>query len=257
MSRYKIVSWNVNGFRAILKKGIDKFIEEEKPDILGLQEIKVEESQLKDLPECFTKYHAIYNSAERKGYSGVATFSNIEPKDFKLGFNIDEFDIEGRVIETIYDKFRLFNIYFPNGKKDSIRLDYKMKFFKELMIYLKILIDSGEKIVVMGDFNIAHKSIDLKRPEANSNISGFLPQERKVMDDFIDIGFIDSFRHFNKEPDNYTWWDPISRARERNVGWRIDYMMISKNLKKNLINSTIYDQVYGSDHCPIGCILKF
>ncbi len=257
MSRYKIISWNVNGFRAILKKGIDEFIEKEKPDILGLQEIKVEKNQLKELPKCFNRYHTIYNSADRKGYSGVATFSSKKPKDFKLGIGIDKFDIEGRVIETIYDEFRLFNIYFPNGKKDSIRLNYKMKFFEELMVYLKTLLDKGEKIIVMGDFNIAHKAIDLKRPEANSNISGFLPEERKVMDAFIDLGFIDSFRHFNKEPDNYTWWDPISRARERNVGWRIDYIMISKNLKKNLINSTIYNEIYGSDHCPVGCNIEF
>ncbi len=257
MSKYKIISWNVNGFRSILTKGIDEFIEKENPNILGLQEIKVQENQLKKLPQCFNNYHAIYNSAERKGYSGVATFSNKKTKDFKIGINIDEFDIEGRVIESAYDDFRLFNIYFPNGKKDSIRLDYKMKFFKELMLYLKNLLYKGEKIIVMGDFNIAHFAIDLKRPDANSNISGFLPQERKVMDDFIDLGFIDSFRYFHKEPDNYTWWDPISHARDRNVGWRIDYIMISRNLENNLLESTIYNKVYGSDHCPIGCYLKF
>ncbi|MCL4392685.1 exodeoxyribonuclease III [Patescibacteria group bacterium] len=257
MKEYKIISWNVNGIRAIFKKGIDDFLLNTDPDILCFQEIKAEENQITELPKHLTTYYSVYSSAEKKGYSGTVTYSKNKPLFTKLGLEDDKFNTEGRVIESSFDKFTLFNIYFPNGQKDDTRLNFKLDFYTHLTDLIKTKILNNEKIIIVGDFNTAYSEIDLARPKENEKNSGFLPQERKALKKLLQIGLIDSFRFFNKEGGNYTWWDPVTRARERNVGWRIDYIYISENLKKNLKNAFILNEVYGSDHCPVGIELKF
>ena len=257
MKEYKIISWNINGIRAIFKKGIDDFLLNTDPDILCFQEIKAKENQIPSLPKHLETYYSIYSSAERKGYSGTVTYSKNKPLFTKLGLEDDKFNTEGRVIESVFDEFTLFNIYFPNGQKDDIRLNFKIDFYNHLTDLIKTKISNNEKIIIVGDFNTAYSEIDLARSKENEKNSGFLPQERKALKNLLQTGLIDSFRLFNKEGGNYTWWDPVTRARERNVGWRIDYIYISENLKKNLKNAFILNEVYGSDHCPVGIELKF
>jgi exodeoxyribonuclease-3 len=253
----RLLSWNVNGIRAIQKKGFIDWLKNENPDILCLQETKAHPDQLDDVLKNVDGYSAYFSSAEKKGYSGVVTYSKLKPVNIQQGIGIKKFDSEGRFIITEFDEFTLFNIYFPNGKASEERLQYKMEFYETFLKHCKKLLKEGKKIVVCGDVNTAHKEIDLARPKENSVISGFLPQEREWIDKFLGTGFIDTFRKFNQEPEQYTWWDMVTRARERNVGWRIDYFYISENLKVNLINATIHSSVMGSDHCPIEIELKF
>lgn len=257
MSKLKLLSWNVNGIRAAEKKGFLNWLLKENPDILCVQETKAHIEQLsKDLLNP-NGYKTFWCSGERKGYSGVATFiktdsTKIEPKKVETGFGINEYDSEGRILIHEFDDFILFNIYFPNGQRDNERLNYKLGFYDEFLKYVNNLKDKGKKIIVCGDINTAHKEIDLARPKENKDTSGFLPIEREWMDKFVNCGYIDTFRHFNKEGGHYTYWDPITRARERNVGWRIDYFFISPNLLKNLNSAFIMPDVMGSDHCPLG-----
>ena len=257
MKRYRILSWNVNGLRAALKKNFLSWFLKESPDILCLQEIKALVSQLP--PEILYPpgYYAEWNSAERLGYSGVATFSKAKPLSVKKGFGIKKFDTEGRVLESEYPEFTLLNIYFPNGKMSQERLDFKMDFYEEALKYFQRLRKKGKKLVVCGDVNTAHEPIDLARPKENEKISGFLPIERAWMDELVGRGFIDTFRVFNSDPGQYTWWDQLSRARDRNVGWRIDYHFISDDLRPNLEEALIRPEVMGSDHCPVEVVLKF
>ncbi len=257
MKKVKILSWNVNGVRAALKKGFLNWLSKESPDVLCLQEIKAKREQLP--PELLYPkgYETHWNPAERPGYSGVATFAKSKPLSAKNGFGITHFDSEGRVLETDHGDFILFNIYFPNGKRDAIRLKYKMDFYEEILAYFLKLRKKGKKLVICGDVNTAHNEIDLARPKENQKISGFLPEERAWMDKLVSKGFIDTFRVFTQEPGHYTWWDTLTRARERNVGWRIDYFFISDDLKPNLSKAFILPDVLGSDHCPVGIELKF
>ena len=248
----KLLSWNVNGIRAADKKGLFGWFKKESPDILCLQEIKAQPDQLPPHLRNMPKYHVNINSAERKGYSGVATFSKEKPMDVKKGFGIDKFDIEGRTLITEFPSFVLFNIYFPNGKKNYERLDYKLDFYDTFLAYADNLKAVGKDIAVCGDFNTAHNEIDLARPKQNEHISGFLPVERAWFDTFIDHGYVDTFRYFNKEPDQYSWWDMKSRARERNVGWRIDYFFVNKEFMPSVKKAFILQDVTGSDHCPVG-----
>ncbi|MEJ2506672.1 MAG: exodeoxyribonuclease III [Ignavibacteriaceae bacterium] len=257
MSTQKLISWNVNGIRAAYKKGFLDWFKDTKPDILCIQETKAHPEQLTEDLLSVNGYKSFFSSAERKGYSGVVTYTKPEPVNVMNGLGINKFDSEGRFIITEYKEFILFNIYFPNGKASKERLAYKMDFYETFLKHLKKLLKQGKKIVICGDVNTAHKEIDIARPKENSKISGFLPIEREWIDKFLDAGFIDTFRVFNQEPDNYTWWDMITRARDRNVGWRIDYFYISENLKKNLKSAFILSDVMGSDHCPIGIELKF
>lgn len=257
MRSLRLISWNVNGIRAAYKKGLLDWFKKEKPDILCIQETKAHPEQLTDNLISVDNYKSFFSSAERKGYSGVVTYSKPEPINVKSGLGIKKFDDEGRFIITEYKQFILFNIYFPNGKASKERLNYKMEFYETFLKHLKKLLKQRKKIVVCGDVNTAHKEIDIARPKENEKISGFLPIEREWIDRFLDAGFIDTFRVFNQEPDNYTWWDMITRARDRNVGWRIDYFYISENLGKNLKSAFILSDVMGSDHCPIGIELKF
>lgn len=249
---YKIISWNVNGIRSIEKKGFVDWVKKENPDILCIQETKAHLSQLSYSITNIQNYHSYFCSGERKGYSGVAVYSKEKPKSLLTGFGIKNFDNEGRIQIAEYPGFTLFNIYFPNGKSSQERLKYKMDFYDAFYNYVNKLKEAGKKIIICGDVNTAHKEIDIARPKENSVISGFLPEERAWMDKFIENGFIDTFRIFNKEPDNYSYWDIKTRARERNVGWRIDYFFISSNLKNNIKNAFILPEVMGSDHCPIG-----
>ncbi len=256
MKETKIISWNVNGIRAVQKRGLLEWLYEASPDILCIQEIKAHPEQLdKDLTEP-EGYYAYWNYPERKGYSGVSTFTAKEPLSVQYDFNTLKSYQEGRTIITEYEEFILMNIYFPNGKKDEERLDYKMEFYDAFLEYVKPLLEKDKKIIVCGDVNTAHKEIDLARPKANEKVSGFLPIEREWIDRFISHGFVDTFRHLHQEPEQYTWWDMKSRARERNVGWRIDYFFISENLLSSLSEAFIMQEVTGSDHCPIGIVLQ-
>jgi exodeoxyribonuclease-3 len=252
----RLISWNVNGIRAVAKKGLLDWIKKDSADIICLQETKAHPDQLsKDLLEP-KDYDSFWSSAERKGYSGCVTYSKIKPKKVLYGMGEPRFDSEGRMVITEYPEFVLFNVYFPNGKKNQERLRYKLDFYDS---FLEV-VDSYKKkkgVIACGDFNTAHKEIDLARPKENENVSGFLPVERKWIDKFISHGYIDTFRRFNKDPGYYSWWDYKTRARERNIGWRIDYFFVSKNLLPNLKGAFIQKDVMGSDHCPVGVILEF
>ncbi|RKY37327.1 MAG: exodeoxyribonuclease III [Candidatus Omnitrophota bacterium] len=257
--KLKLVSWNVNGIRAAQRKGFWDWLSKENPFITAIQETKAYPEQLSaDLrnPEGFYTY---WNQAEKKGYSGVAVFAKKKPLKVKYGFNNTIFNHEGRVILLEYLQFALFNIYFPNGKSRIERLEFKLKFYQEFLTYVREFKaeNKGKTIIICGDFNTAHCEIDLARPKANCSVSGFLPQERLLIDELISIGFVDTFRIFNQTPGCYTWWDLKSRARERNVGWRIDYFFINKESSMYLSDAFIMPEVYGSDHCPAGIILEF
>ena len=247
----RIFCWNVNGIRAISKKGFTDWVKKESPDIFCLQETKAQVEQLDDAITKIDEYQSYFHSAERKGYSGVATYSRIKPLNVKLGFGKPEYDIEGRVIQTDYENFSLFNVYFPNGGRGPERVKYKLDFYDELFFYIERLRKKQKNIIVCGDYNTAHKEIDLARPKENVMNTGFLPEERAWIDNIVNLGYIDIFREFNKEPGQYTYWDNVTRARERNVGWRIDYFFISKEMKNMVKSTKIHSNVMGSDHCPI------
>lgn len=258
MAKLRLFSWNVNGIRAAQKKGLLDWLLKEKPDILCIQETKARVEQLdKELvsPNGYKTYFV--SAEEKKGYSGVATFAKTEPKTTETGFGVKKFDKEGRILIHDFSDFVLFNIYFPNGQRDKERLKYKLGFYDEFLKHVNKLKDKGRKIIICGDVNTAHKEIDLARPKENENTSGFLPIERKWMDKLIECGYIDSFRNFIKEGGYYTYWDPITRARERNVGWRIDYFFITPNLLNNLKKAFIMPEIMGSDHCPLGIEIEF
>lgn len=256
MRETKLLSWNVNGIRAIKGKGFLDWFYKESPDIICLQETKAHLDQLDaDLKEP-AGYHTCWNYPERKGYSGVAVFTKERPLDVRYDFGDSGLDLEGRVIVAEYPEFTLFDIYFPNGKSGPERLNYKMTFYETFLRYADSLKDAGKKLVICGDVNTAHNEIDLARPKENSKVSGFLPEERAWMDRFFDHGYVDTFRHFNKEPEHYTWWDMKTGARARNVGWRLDYFFVSENLLTSVKRAFIMPEVMGSDHCPVGIVLK-
>jgi len=256
MKKIRILCWNVNGIRAVEKKGFSEWLQQESPDILCLQEIKAQLEQISPVIQQPPGYHAYWNFPERKGYSGVATFTKEKPTKVSNGFGIKQFDMEGRVTITEYPKFTLFNVYFPNGKQSGERLKYKMGFYDAFLDFVDSLKAKGEKLIACGDFNTAHKEIDLARPKENENVSGFLPMERAWMDKFVAHGFVDTFRHFNKEPNHYTWWSLRTRARERNIGWRLDYVFVSENLLDSVVEVSILPEVIVSDHCPVGIKLR-
>lgn len=257
MKEKKIISWNVNGIRASARSGFMEWLTRESPDILCVQETKAMPEQLDESLKNPQGYQVYWNYPdERKGYSGVATFTREEPSRVKYGFGIQRFDVEGRVVISQHSDFILFNIYFPNGKKDETRLKYKMDFYDAFFNFVEPLRQEGKKLIICGDFNTAHKEIDLARPKENEKFSGFLPVERKWLDNLVEHGYVDIFRYFNQEPDQYTWWDMKSRARERNVGWRIDYFFVTENLLGIVSKAFIMPEVMGSDHCPVGIIVE-
>jgi exodeoxyribonuclease III len=235
----RIFSWNINGIRAVIKKGFFQWMDNEKPDIVCLQETKIHSDQL--TPEI----------QHKQGYSGVAVYSKLLPQDVHYGFGIPVFDEEGRVLHLQFPDFHLVNVYFPNGKRDDMRLQYKYDFYQALLDYLRPFLQNNEKMIVCGDYNTAHQEIDLARPKENKNISGFLPEERKWLDRYLAEGFIDTFRSLHPNKIQYSWWSHFARARERNIGWRIDYHFASLALQKKLKKAEIHDLVQGSDHCPV------
>ena len=256
MAEIELLCWNVNGIRAAKNKGFLDWLQKESPEIICLQETKVQPEQLdSDLREPYG-YRTYWNYPEKKGYGGVATFSKIEPISVKYTFENVTLDLEGRVIITEYHDFILMNIYFPNGKMGPDRLKYKMDFYDDFLGYADSLKSRGRKLVVCGDFNTAHKEIDIARPKENERVSGFLPTERAWIDKFVSHGYVDTFRHLNKEPNQYSWWDMKTRARDRNVGWRIDYFFVTESLLTAVSKAFIMAEVTGSDHCPVGIVLK-
>lgn len=253
----RMLCWNVNGLRAVLKKGFVDWLRKEDADIVCIQETKAAAEQMPPEVTGIPGYHFYSTSPlEKKGYSGVALFTKEEPKSVSYGFGIEKYDIEGRTIIADYGKFVLLSIYFPNGKMSQERLDYKMGFYDAFLDYVDKLKAEGRKVVVCGDVNTAHTELDIARPKENSKKSGFLPMEREWMDKFEAHGFIDTFRVFEKDGGHYSYWDTFTKARERNVGWRIDYFYVSDNLKKNLKGAFIEPDVMGSDHCPVGIDLN-
>jgi exodeoxyribonuclease-3 len=249
--RIRIICWNVNGIRAVHKKGFRDWFIGEQPDILCLQETKALRKQFPPDIRNVDGYYTYFSEAERKGYSGVALYTKEKPEKLENGLGVWEFDREGRTIIADYGDFVLMNIYFPNGKMSPERLQFKMDFYDTFLEYADKLKDEGKNLVICGDVNTAHKEIDIARPKENSKISGFLPEERAWIDEFLSHGYLDTFREFNKDPEQYSWWSYRTRARERNVGWRLDYFFVNKEFMKHVKSSTILSQVMGSDHAPI------
>ena len=252
----KILSWNVNGIRAVQKKGFLEWLAREKPDILGVQETKAKPEQLDMFLMHPEGYHTYWNSAVRPGYSGVALFTKEKPLNVTSGFGVKKFDEEGRVITAEYPELTFVNIYFPNGKASEERLRYKMDFYDETLRFVRKLKKKQKNVVVCGDYNTAHKEIDLARPKENEGTSGFLPVERAWLDKWVADGQVDIFRAYHKEPGQYSWWDMKTGARERNVGWRIDYHFVTEALVPNIQRAWHLTDVVGSDHCPVAIELK-
>jgi exodeoxyribonuclease-3 len=253
----KVTTWNVNGLRAALDKGVSDWWREENPDILCLQEIKAKPEQLSEAQLAMLDgTPVIWNPAERKGYSGVATITKPEPLAVIKGMNSERFDVEGRVIQTRYPDFVLFNIYFPNGQRDQERLDYKLDFYAHLLDLCDSMHAAGDQIIITGDFNTAHNEIDLKNPKENVNTSGFMPVERAWIDRYLEHGFVDAYRVLYPEREEYTWWTYRFRARQRGIGWRLDYYLVSETLMERVEEVVIHREVMGSDHCPVSLLLR-
>ncbi|MDD4572294.1 MAG: exodeoxyribonuclease III [Clostridia bacterium] len=249
----KLLSWNVNGIRAVAKKGFLEIASELDADILCLQETRAFPEQIPAAVRDMQGYHSYFVAAERRGYSGVAIYSKEEPQDIRVGLGVPRFDIEGRVLIAEYPDFTLLNCYFPNGGSSEERLQYKLDFYEEVSCYA-----GGKKnLLICGDVNTAHKEIDLARPKENRKVTGFLPIECAWLDKLTEeLGFVDTFRAFSAEGGQYSWWDQKTRARERNVGWRIDYFFAASELMPRVKDAFILPQVMGSDHCPVGIVLE-
>jgi len=253
-----LLSWNVNGARAIHKKGFLDWLTDAAPDILCLQETRAEETQLPAGMAQPTGYRGFWNGSRRKkGYSGTALLTKPEPLDVQFGLGIAKFDQEGRTIVARYPTFTLVNCYFPNGGRDHKRVPFKLAFYDAFLDRCEQMRAQGQAVVFCGDVNTAHQEIDLARPKANRNTTGFLPEERAWLDRVVAAGYVDTFRHFHPDlPDQYTWWSMPTRARERNVGWRIDYFFVAAEALGRLTEAFILPKVMGSDHCPVGLRLR-
>lgn len=249
----EILCWNVNGYRAIAKKGFLKFLYRKKPDIMCIQETKANPEQLKEELKKPKEYYAFWSSSKiKKGYSGVATFTKEKPLKIKYGIGIKRFDDEGRIVITEFKNFTLLNVYFPNGKMSNKRLKYKMDFYNAFLRYVN-KIKKEKELIICGDVNTAHNEIDLANPEPNNLFSGFLPKERKWIDKLISNGFIDTFRYLYPKKIAYSYWTTrFKTARQKNIGWRLDYFFVTKNLIKKVKDSFMMPRIKGSDHCPVG-----
>lgn len=257
MKTIKLISWNVNGIRAAAKKGFRDWFDATGADIICLQETKASPEQLSAELTNIDGFSAHFSSSVvKKGYSGVVTYTKLKPKNVTHGMGVARFDNEGRIVATEFDDFTLFNVYFPNGKQSKERLAYKLDFYEAFQTHIVALRNAGKSVIICGDVNTAHKEIDLARPKENIKVSGFLPEECAWIDRFLAAGFVDTFRKFNSEPGHYTWWDTMTRARERNVGWRIDYFYVSEDIASRVKGASISPDVMGSDHCPIGLELS-
>ena len=248
----RLMSWNVNGIRAVQKKGFLDWFKNEDPDVLCLQETKAEQDQLDEGLRNVLGYKSFWCSAEKKGYSGVAVYTKSKPCSVEYGLGKKEFDYEGRTIIADFERFVLFNIYFPNGGAGNKRVPFKMGFYEFFLKKAESLRKKGRHIIVCGDVNTAHEEIDLARPKENQKNTGFLPEERAWVSRFIQTGYADTFRHFNKEPGYYSWWDYKTGARARDVGWRIDYFFVDQGFLPQVKKAFILKNVMGSDHCPVG-----
>ncbi len=251
-----ILSWNINGIRASERKGFFDWLASRPADIICVQETKADPTQL--TPKFLTPpgYHTFWSAAERKGYSGVAVFSSIQPVRVNADLGIPEFDSEGRMLELEYPDFILFNVYFPNGSSGNKRVPYKMAFYDAFLKHAERLHKKGKPLVICGDVNTAHEEIDLARPRQNEGNTGFLPEERAWVSRLISKGYADTFRHFHPgEPGHYSWWDYKTRARERDIGWRIDYFFVTEDILPRVREAFILKTIEGSDHCPVGITL--
>jgi len=248
----KLISWNVNGLRAVINKGFKEFFKEIDADIFCIQETKMQEAQLdENILEIFEGYNAYWNSAEKKGYSGTAIFTKQKPLNVTYGIGKEEHDKEGRVITLEFGKFYMVNIYTPNSKRELERLDYRQLWEDEIRAYL-LKLKENKPVVMCGDLNVAHTEIDLKNPKTNRKNAGFTDEERAKMTELLNAGFVDTFRYKYPEVEGkYSWWSYMFHAREKNAGWRIDYFIVSENLKDKIEDAQILDNIYGSDHCPV------
>lgn len=252
----KITTWNVNGYRAVLRKKALDWIPEVDPDVLCLQETKLQLDQINDDEAQIEGYQATWNSAERKGYSGVVTFHKEQPLNTEKGIGIEKFDGEGRVIRSQYEDFHLYNIYFPNGGQGNKRVPFKLEFYEELLHICDDLHRENANIIITGDFNTAHNEIDLANPKANEKNTGFLPEEREWIDKYLEHNFVDAYRELYPERIQYTWWTYRYNARENNIGWRLDYFLVSEQLMKRVEDVVVHSEIMGSDHCPVSLLLK-
>ena len=249
MKKLKLISWNVNGIRACVNKGFSDFFKSANADIFCVQETKCQPDQI-DLK--FDGYVSYWNSAERKGYSGTAIFTKKKPKSVSYGIGIPEHDKEGRVITLEFEKFYMVNIYTPNSKRELERLAYRQIWEDEIRKYL-LQLNKTKPVIMCGDLNVAHEEIDLKNPKSNRGNAGFTDEEREKMTELLDAGFVDTFRYLYPDKENaYSWWSYMGRAREKNIGWRIDYFIVSKDIASKIKNAEIYSEIMGSDHCPVG-----
>lgn len=251
MSTKRIISYNVNGIRAAIKKGFLDWLKASNPDVLCIQETKAMKEQLD--PEVFENlgYHDFWYSAQKKGYSGVSIWTKQQPKHVEYGCGIDIYDQEGRVIRCDYDDFSVMSVYMPSGSSGDIRQAFKMQWLSDFQDYIDRLKKEVPHLIICGDYNICHQAIDIHNPQRNQDTSGFKPEEREWIGNFIESGFIDTFRHFNKDPHHYSWWSYRANARAKNLGWRIDYNMAAQSLESRLERATILSEAKHSDHCPI------
>ena len=252
----KLISWNVNGIRAVTKKiDFQEWLAAVDPDVLCLQETRATVEQVPKALREPPGYHATWNAAERKGYSGVATWSKAEPEAVETGFGIEQYDVEGRGLMTQHPGFKLYNVYFPNGGRKLERLDYKLAFYEALLAHCDALHAQGERLIICGDYNTAHRPIDLRNPKENEMNSGFLPEERAWIDRYLEAGYRDAYRELYPEREEYTWWTYRFNARARDIGWRLDYFLVSEDLLPRVKDVVIHKDVMGSDHCPVSLFI--
>lgn len=253
---WKLLSWNVNGIRAAEKKGFLDWLAASQADLVAVQETKASPEQLSDGLLNPAGYQAVWNSAEKKGYSGTVIYSRQKPGKTITGLDEARFDTEGRVLIQEFEPFVFFNIYFPNGGRGPEWVAHKLAFYRRFIDVARGYMQSGRPVVVCGDFNTAYAEIDLARPKENINHSGFMPEERVALGEVFEAGLVDTFRHLHPDTVKYSWWDMVSRARERNVGWRLDYFLVTTDLVSRIAAADIHDEVPGSDHCPVSLVLS-
>lgn len=255
MPPLKLISWNVNGIRAAEKKGFLDWLRDSQADVVAIQETKAHPDQLSQALLAPTGYAAAWCSAEKKGYSGVCTYTRLPAAKTITGLGEAKFDTEGRTLITEFERFVLFNIYFPNGGRGPDWVRHKIEFYRHFLKVAQKYMKKGRSVVVTGDTNTAYAEIDLARPKENVKHSGFMPEERAALGEFFQAGLIDTFRHKYPDTVKYTWWDQVTRSRERNVGWRLDYFFVSPDLKDRILDAGIHDDILGSDHCPVSLTL--
>ena len=256
MATHKLISWNVNGIRAAEKKGLIDWIGQSGANVIALQETKAHPDQLSAELRAPHNYHSHWCAAEKKGYSGVATYTRTAPHTVTLGLGDPRFDADGRVLVTKLPHYTFFNIYFPNGGRGPEWVAHKLAFYDHFLTIVQELMAAGESVIVAGDVNTAYAPIDIARPRENARVSGFMPEERAAMGRFFEAGLVDTFRHVYPEEVKYSWWAAWGGAREKNVGWRLDYMLVSPDLRPYIVDAEIHCDTLGSDHCPISLTLK-